>query len=67
MGLYMDNLKKSTKKLKTSFRTSKFSKGTQHKVNIKNQVYFYTWGMNNVNIKTIPFAIAWKRIKYLKV
>ena len=47
------------------------SEHLQNKINIKNQLHFYTLAANiqkmNMYMKAIPFIIASKRIKYLGI
>ena len=65
MILYIENPKKSTKKLLEHIIKLKISGYT---INIQKSIYFYILAMENINIKflKIPFTIASKRIKYLR-
>ena len=59
MNLYIENTKNSTETLLELIY--EFSKVAGYKINMQKSVFLYT------NIEVIPFTIASKRIKYLRI
>lgn len=65
MTLYIENPKDSTKKI---VRTNKFNKRAEYDINIQKSVAFlYTNNELSRIKKIIPFTVASKIIKYLKI
>ena len=65
MILYIENPTDSTKNLLELIH--EFSKVTGYKINVQNQLHFYTPIMKQQRKKLIPFTIAPRTIKYLGI